>query len=241
MQQLTYLFLPGAGSMFNFLKDTQPTTRDVLCGIYTADRSAGIFGMLKNVVKCEIFAESNGYIFGAFYTAYLYEKILSYLPVLIISVAAILSFVGYIVTLCKYFYISPFVVAFALTTKRVDKIINFLITGVTIFFKPVLIVLFIYLALFLYALIGDFFVFAGLTQFNIIPRSLADISGALTFGIIRAIILFLGTLASVYVIWKTIMLGPDWTFKLLGLDKDSDNVIASGLANKLESKTVAVV
>ena len=83
--------------------------------------------------------------------------------------------------------------------------------------------------------------FAGLTQFNIIPRSLADISGALTFGIIRAMILFLGTLASVYVIWKTIMSGPDWTFKLLGLDKDSDNVIASGLANKLESKTVAVV
>ena len=167
VQQLTYLFLPGAGSVFNFLKDTQTETRDVLCGIYTADKSAGIFQTIRNAIGCEVFAHSNGYIFGAFYTAYLYEKILSYLPVLIISVAAILSFVGYITTLCKYFYISPFVVAFALTTKRVDKIINFLVTGVTIFFKPVLIVLFIYLALFLYTLIGDFLCSQGLRSLTL--------------------------------------------------------------------------
>ena len=40
------------------------------------------------------------------------------------------------------FYISPFVTAWAMATKRVDKIIDFLLAGIAIFFKPVLIVLF---------------------------------------------------------------------------------------------------
>ena len=36
------------------------------------------------------------------------------------------------------------------------------------------------------------------------------------------------------------MTGPDWTFKLLGLDKDSDNTIVQGLGNKLENRATIV-
>ena len=60
-------------------------------------------------------------------------------------------------------------------------------------------------------------------------------------GACRALLTIFGSLASCYIVWKTIMSGPDWTFKWLGLDKDSDNVIAQGLSNKMESKAVVVV
>ena len=51
--------------------------------------------------------------------------------------------------------------------KRMDKIVEFLINGIAIFFKPILIVLFIYLALFLHTLIKEFFLFSSLMQFGI--------------------------------------------------------------------------
>ena len=88
------------------------------------------------------------------------------IPLLAISTATLVAFVSYLVSLCKYFYISPFVTAWAMATKRVDKIIDFLLAGITIFFKPVLIVLFIYLSLFLYSIVNDFFIYVSLEQFS---------------------------------------------------------------------------
>lgn len=79
------------------------------------------------------------------------------IPLLAISTATLVAFVSYLVSLCKYFYISPFVTAWAMATKRTDKIIDFLLTGVAIFFRPILIVLFTFLALFFYIFIEDFF------------------------------------------------------------------------------------
>ena len=57
---------------------------------------------------------------------------------------------------------------------------------------------------------------------------------------IKSLLMFFGSLASCYIVWKTIMTGPDWTFKLLGLDKDSDNTIVQGLSQKMETKAVVV-
>ena len=239
LENFAYFVLPGAQGLYNALSNTGDGTRDLLCAAQAADKASSFIGFVWDGFVCKA-AAKNDVVFGVFYTSYLVNKFIQFLPVLITSVAAILACVGYLITLCKYYYISPFVVAFALTTKRVDKIINFLITGITIFFKPVLIVLFIYLALFLYSFISDVFVFAGLSQFNILPRSVTDITSVLTFGIIKAFLLILGCIASCYVIWKTIMTGPDWTFKLLGLDKDSDNTIVQGLGNKLENRATIV-
>ena len=59
-------------------------------------------------------------------------------------------------------------------------------------------------------------------------------------GMIKSLLMFFGSLASCYIVWKTIMTGPDWTFRLLGLDKDSDNSIVSKMADKVESKAVIV-
>lgn len=243
LNDIFYLFfIPGGSSLYSALSNTGSGTRDLLCAAHAADKASSFFGFLWEGGKCEV-AARNDVVFGVFYTAYLCEKIIQYLPVLITSVVAILAFVGYIVSLCKYFYISPFVVAFALTTKRVDKIINFLVTGITIFFKPVLIVLFIYLALFLHHIIQEIFILTSLTQFSVLPESFSagiDLFTPIATGIIKSLLMFFGSLGSCYILWKTIMTGPDWTFKLLGLDKDSDNTIVQGLSSKMESKAVVI-
>ena len=90
-------------------------------------------------------------------TAGTMELILEHLPIIIVTVATAIAIVSYLVSLTKYYFISPFVVAFAITTKRMDKIVEFLLTGISLFFKPVLIVLFVYLSLFVYVYVKDFF------------------------------------------------------------------------------------
>ena len=175
---------------------------------------------------------------------FLYMDILEKLPLIIISMAGILAFITYFVSLCKYYYISPFVVAFALTTKRVDKIINFLMIGITIFFKPVLIVLFIYLALFLHGIVYELFIITSVSQFNSIMASSDENSinfgTQLTIGVIKTLLQLFGSLGSCYIVWKTIMTGPDWVFKMLGLETSATSEATQQLAGKLEQKAVVI-
>jgi len=70
----------------------------------------------------------------------IYAWMIQKMPILVSVIAGIVAFVGYIIELAKYFYISPFVVAFAMTTKKTHKIVDFMVTGLTIFFKPLLLV-----------------------------------------------------------------------------------------------------
>lgn len=175
---------------------------------------------------------------------FLYMDILEKLPLIIVSMAGILAFITYFVSLCKYYYISPFVVAFALTTKRVDKIINFLMIGITIFFKPVLIVLFIYLALFLHGIVYELFIITSVSQFNSIMASSDENSinfgTQLTIGVIKTLLQLFGSLGSCYIVWKTIMTGPDWVFKMLGLETSATSEATQQLAGKLEQKAVVI-
>lgn len=83
-------------------------------------------------------------------------------------------------------------------------------------------------------------IFGALGQFNEVSITSMDLGAIITKSAIISLMKFFGALAGCYIAWKTIITGPDWTFKLIGLDKDADNVIASGLAQKLETKAVMV-
>ena len=59
-------------------------------------------------------------------------------------------------------------------------------------------------------------------------------------GMIKSLLMFFGSIASCYILWKTIMTGPDWTFKLLGLDNHSNSDIVAQMSSKLETKATVV-
>ncbi|HFP7553069.1 TPA: hypothetical protein ACHDWT_001771 [Campylobacter coli] len=47
-------------------------------------------------------------------------------------------------------------------------------------------------------------------------------------------------IASAYVMWKTILGGPDWTFRLMGINNSSSDVITEDVGRRMESKTFMV-
>ena len=159
------------------------------------------------------------------------------IPLVVISAATLVALISYLVSLCKYFYISPFVVAWSMATKRTDKIIDFLITGLSIFFRPVLIVLFVYLSLFLHILVKDFFIFASTNQFLGLTIDPFDLQTSFYLGAIVGLLEMFGTLAASYVIWKLIVGGPGWALSLIGVDGKHYDMISGALESNLAKRS----
>ena len=118
--------------------------------------------------------------------------------------------------------------------KRMDKIVEFLINGIAIFFKPILIVLFIYLALFLHTLIKEFFLFSSLMQFGIFDVIDYSSFALFTTSFIQSLLKIFSYLASTFIMWKLVIKGADWTLDLLGLKGGQDSVVADSISQRLE-------
>jgi hypothetical protein len=133
----------------------------------------------------------------------------------------------------------PFVVAFSLTTKRVNKIFDFLLTGIAIFFKPILIVLFIFFALFAHGLVQDVFMTLLNEQFATIIAINTSMVLASVMGIFFTLLTIIASIGSMFIMWKLILTAPNWTLKMAGLDGNSD-VFVDSLATKLERHSFQV-
>ena len=157
--KLVWMMFPGATAIKDFIEGVVNKILTILSPfILIYFGIAGAIGLFAGSFLNTISAYAT--------TVVLMEWTFALIPLMVISVASIITITSYMVTLCKYFYISPFVIAWAMATRRVDKIIDFLLVGIAIFFKPVLIVLFIYLSLFLYSMVNDFFIYVALEQFS---------------------------------------------------------------------------
>ncbi len=234
-----YMMFPSSSAIWGFFDSAYDKISSIaskIIGISASFVTTPIGGILASVAAD--IALSLGKPFAVFWlTTFIIEEIIKNIPIIVCTVASCIAFIGYFVTLTKYFYISPFVVAFSLSTKRLDKIVEFLITGITIFFKPVLIVLFIYLALFLHTIIREFFIFYSIEQFSALKVGGEDLLAIISIEVIKGMLLFFGGLASAYVVWKTILTGPDWVFKLLGLNNTTSDSVSDGLTRGLETRT----
>lgn len=169
-------------------------------------------------------------------TAGTMELILEHLPIIIVTVATAIAIVSYLVSLTKYYFISPFVVAFAITTKRMDKIVEFLLTGISLFFKPVLIVLFVYLSLFVYVYVKDFFLLLSELQTQVIRIGDIGIIGIIVMTSLQGLTKILAYLACAYVMFRMVVGGAEWTMKYIGLDRDNDSTIAQSMSQRLEQR-----
>jgi hypothetical protein len=226
---LAYFMLPGAGS----LKDSVQTIVDKFRWLFTI-----IIGLLTSPMGGAIAGGTlmvGGEILSIVITIWILKTFLERIPIVVASVASMLAFIGYIAELAKYFYISPFIVAFALTTRNVSKIIDFLATGLVIFFKPTLIVIFIYFAMFMHSLIYDVFMTLTMEQFGLLKNLNTELLLGLNVSIFQVMLEIVASLGAVYIMWKLILTGPAWTVSLLGL-KNADNIM-SNLENKLESRS----
>lgn len=226
-----YLILPGSKTISDSIKSL---LENGATAIGTA--MGGIAGTLIGKLAGSIV----GSVAAPILTIVLLQLIITYIPACVATMAAGIAFLSYIVGLCKYFYISPFVVAFSITTKRQEKIIDFLLSGVSIFFKPILIVLFIYLSLFLHTLVADIIVILSTSQFAILTPLPTDIFATSAIGAIRALMHILASIASCYIMWKLIIKGPDWVMDLIGIKGGQDTIVSDSLAQNLERRSMMI-
>lgn len=215
--RLAWYILPGAGEIHGFFSG-----------------AGDLVGKLFKNPLAEVAGSIAGHGAGYTFTPIIMESIVEKLPTLVVTVASMVAFISYLVALCKYFYISPFAVVYGLTMRRMDKIVEFLISGIAIFFKPILIVMFIYLALFLHTLIKEFFIFNSITQFAVFEVSDSNYWAIISTESIKSMLKVFSYLASAFIMWKLIMKGADWTLELLGLKGGQDNVMIESLSHKLE-------
>lgn len=231
---LVWMMLPSASAIKDFVKENlSPIMTAIGASLGSFIPFVGsILGGFIGSILGSLSSTIASYVLAIQITQWTFEKI----PLLVCTTASVIAFVSYLVSLCKYFYISPFVVAFALATKRMSKIVDFLVSGIAIFFKPILIVLFIYLALFVHTLINEFFIFVSVEQFSGIQTSWYNFHTNIIIGAIMGFLSIFGTLASSYIMWKLIVSGSSWAMSLVGIDGKQDDVIAQGIEANLAKR-----
>ncbi|KAA3682592.1 hypothetical protein E3U40_10120 [Campylobacter fetus subsp. venerealis] len=237
LSKITWFILPGSKAIYDIAKGIYETIIDTLTIIIGAIPTIGFIAKAVIGTILQIASDATKSLVSLIFTQWMLEEMVKAIPVVTVCIASLIASIGYIVSLCKYFYISPFVVAFALSTKQVDKITQFLINGLTIFLQPILIVLFIYLSLFLNTLISEFFILISSEQFNAIPLNMADPSSIIKIGVIRELIIILGYLASSYIMWKLIISGHKWVMDLIGINSQNANSIMDSMVTNLERRS----
>lgn len=216
--ELVYFILPGAGEVFNAVKDA-------------GNKFAGAFEKIPIISGLLNIGAS---WLGLKTVAFTYDTVLNLIPLTICVVASALAFLGYIIELAKFFYITPFVTAFSLTTGRQNKITEFLVTGITIFMKPILIVIFIYFALFIYGLFKDIFLVYSLEQLGMMREITNQILINFIISVITILLKIVGAIGASYIMWKIILTAPSWVMKMIGLNDDGANNIVEQLSRNLE-------
>ncbi|KRS55755.1 hypothetical protein DB04_09680, partial [Campylobacter coli] len=220
--QLVWMTLPGAGEVKNFFQ--------------------GIGDKINNFIPKQGFLAKGIISIGSTLliaypiTIYMYQELFNKIPLLVATTASLIVFSSFLITLIKYFYISPFVVAYSLATKRMSKIVEFLINGISIFLTPVLIVLFIYLSLFVHTLINEFFLYIATEQFTGIETSWNNIPTNLTIGAIIGFLTIFAKIASAIIMWQLIIKGHSWTLSLIGIDGKQGEVMAQSMEQTLNKR-----
>lgn len=247
--KLAYLVLPGATGIFNHAME--------FGGAYTLNKTVhkmkrlGINEKSTNMLKgmaTKIFTKLDkvpfaGVIFDTVSQGFkivmalklvetLYNMILENLPILTASVAAVIAFLSYIVMLFKFFYVSPVMLMYAVTSKRKDKINDFLVTGITVFLKPLLIVVFLFLAIIFYNILINLFDLQTMEQFllmtGVAGENYGGIGNDMIMSVIFVLMKILSSIAAMYIMFQLIYYGPDRLLKLIGVNNGDDGLI-SGL------------
>ena len=236
MGKVIYGILPGYASVKNIFAEVQEN--------YPISSTVFAVSVSENPILMGIAGVASIFAYDTFKplmnliaTTWFFDQIFLHLPIIVATVATTIAIVSYLVSLTKYYFISPFVVAFSITTRRMDKIVEFLISGISLFFKPVLIVMFVYLSLFLYVYVKDFFLLLSNLQFQIIESKDIGIVGMIAVSSIQGLLKIFAGMASCFIMWKLITGGAEWTMRYIGIDKDNDSTIAQSMSQHLERKS----
>lgn len=225
MAKIVYMVLPGASDIYNFNNQLGSGLSTLLSQIPIVGQTVGILSHMATPFA------------SLALMGYIVTLILQALPLLTGIVATILAIVNYILELILYVLISPFVVMFSVTTGQSKKIIDFLVTGLKIILKPILIVISVYLAMFFYSFVMDNVIVFSLEQFSLLQNSTSGFWVNLTSYLMKEILHVLAIFLSMFLMWVTILKGSEYVYKMLGLDSISNtSQFAEELSNNYKTR-----
>ena len=229
---------PGVDSTLRVYKELAPKQGLKKIGAKFLDGIPGVGNGLKGVV--DYLLDKAGFIM----ITGLMAKVYNYLPLVGITIASILVICYFCITLFVYALISPFYSVYVFSTQQKESIINFLVRGIVIMFKPILIVISIIIAIIAtelitklgYTLSAQIFTF--FTGNNIaFDLTLSSLIVSFLHGLVDLAIAIATTLFSFYFVFK----GSDLILSVFGY-KDSGidaNEIVSQVEQKISHKVGA--
>jgi hypothetical protein len=110
-----------------------------------------------------------------------------------------------------------------------------MVLGLVVFFRPILLVVFIGFAMFVHTLIQDIFLYYALNQFTVLYNMA---TGTPVMGLLMQLatvmLQILGSLGATYIMWKLILTGPVWTMKLVGVDNAQNDIVSEALSQRMD-------
>lgn len=217
MNIMPYLMLPGSMMVYQSIHDITEKSLSQLGGILS---NVPFIGSTLTYG-----AKIGGILAGATAAYYSGTNFINMMPLIISALCGAIAFIGYFISLLKFYFISPFVIGFALTTKRLENITEFIILGISIFFRPVLIVIFCHLILFIHTIIKEYFVPMITYLQTTIPLNEIPFLTIINLEMFASYAHVGGQIIATIFIAALILKGPTWTLNLIGLNhKNSDDI-----------------
>jgi hypothetical protein len=233
--KLAYFILPGAGDVYTHSSQLLSKTGRVVSSLENIPVVGFLFSFAGKAM--EVSKELAAFNL----TVALYQNILKYLPLIVGLVAGLIAFASYLIDLFKYVYIAPFMVLYAVTTNKRGKIIEFLINGVGLFLKPILIVISIFISLFFYYLFQEVFAEMILKQFLLLKGLDTDTFGfvnGLSLSLFATLLHIITTILVTFLMWKITIEGSKMFLTMAGLN-DTDS-ISNSLSQRVDKYSFQV-
>jgi len=132
---MPWMTVPGSSTVLETYRDLAPKFNAKKSANETVSKIPIIGDSIMNFASYLLDKSSYIIVFAMMKSVYLY------LPLVAVTIASILAIGYYFITLFVYSLIAPFYVVYLFSRNQKEQIISFLIRGIVIVFKPVLIVL----------------------------------------------------------------------------------------------------
>ncbi len=143
---LAYMMVPGANAIKEFVSD----------------------GGSQLFEKIPFFGKFVGSLVGTGVAVGIMKYLVLYLPVVALSMASLMVIGWFFISVFIYFLVSPFIIVYALSQQQTDIIKDFLIRGVALAFKPILIILSVVVAVIAVDLFKDLSIILFETNFALL-------------------------------------------------------------------------
>ena len=228
-ENLAYMVIPGA----SVIQDVASSS----IGTFIKTSFKGFGFLLKTIIS------QSGEIAGTVIAILTMKALVEYFPIVALSMASLMVITWYFISVFVYSLASPFMIVHAISTQQTESIKNYVIKGVALAFKPILILVSIVIAILAVYLINDLSIMMFEGNFSILidtVKSKAN-NDFITFTdyllvFFKGLVMVGSSIVAVLSAFYLVFNGAEILLGFIGF-KDAGIDIKEAVGNSVESKT----